>query len=91
MIIFPYICIIPLMLVMFRLFVQGIQETIVTSLLLKTQSNSESGSSHGHEIPATTYMTPSALVARRLLAYSRDVHLIPSIKTFTKQVRCFHE
>jgi hypothetical protein len=42
-------------------------------------------------VPVTTYQTPSALVSRRLLAYDRDVHLMPLIYTYSKQVRfLFH-
>ena len=38
-------------------------------------------------IPATTYLTPSGIVARRLLNYSRERHLTPAINIFAKQVR----
>ncbi len=47
---------------------------------------SGSSAAQGHKIPLTTYLTPYALVVRRLLAYERDAHLMPSIFTYYKQV-----
>lgn len=39
------------------------------------------------KIPLTTYLTPYAVVQRRLLTYDREAHLMPSIYTYYKQVR----
>ncbi len=40
-----------------------------------------------HKIPLTTYLTPYALVSRRLLAFNRETHLMPLVYTYYKQVR----
>lgn len=76
---------------------QAFQETTVNALLNASSSSDfgkESSSQAMHtnqkksdyNIPVTTFLTPSALVSSRLLAYDSDVHLMPAVRTFVKQV-----
>ena len=76
---------------------QAFQETTVNALLNATSStySREQNSSlamqtsqkrSDYNIPVTTFLTPSALVSSRLLAYDSDIHLMPAVRTFVKQV-----
>ena len=76
---------------------QAFQETTVNALLNASSSTDfgEQNSSQAmhtnqrksdYNIPVTTFLTPSALVSSRLLAYDSDVHLMPAVRTFVKQV-----
>ena len=37
--------------------------------------------------PLTTLLTPPAIVRRRLLSYDRNLHLMPSVSAYAKQVK----
>ena len=49
-----------------------------------TSSNQQAANQH--KIPLTSYLTPVTLISRRLLSYDRDIHLMPSIYAYYKQV-----
>lgn len=42
-----------------------------------------------HKVPLTSYLTPASLIARRLLSYDRNTHLMPSVNTYFVQVPLF--